>query len=47
MKDYYVWFLIIFVLVCSCIVCYRTGYDSGYKLGSSQCHVIIPQSDGK
>jgi hypothetical protein len=47
MKDYYIWFLIIFILVCSCIVSYRYGYDAGYKLGSSTCHVIIPQQDGK
>jgi hypothetical protein len=47
MKDYYVWFLIIFILVCSCIVSYRYGYDAGFKLGSSQCHVIISLQEPK
>ena len=43
MKDYYLWFLVLFVLVCSCIVCYRYGYDSGFKLGQTTCHVIVPE----
>jgi hypothetical protein len=24
MKDYYLWFLIVFILVCCCIICYRS-----------------------
>ena len=41
--DYYLWFLIIFVFICSCIVCYRYGYESGFIQGQSTCHVIVPQ----
>jgi hypothetical protein len=47
MKDYYIWFLIIFILVCSCILCYRYGYDVGYKMGSSQCPVVYPPQEVK
>ena len=39
-NNLYIWFLVLFILVCSCILCYRTGYDSGYKLGSSLCPAI-------
>jgi len=47
MKDYYLWFLIVFILVCSCIVCYRYGYDSGFKLGSSMYPVVQQEPEGK
>jgi hypothetical protein len=42
-KDYYLWFLIIFILVCSCIVSYRSGYDAGFTKGQTMCHIIIPE----
>lgn len=42
-NDYYFWFLIIFIAVCSCIICYGTGYDKGYRLGETTSQVIIPQ----
>jgi len=38
-NNLYVWFLALFILVIACLA-YRTGYDSGYKLGSSLCPVI-------
>ena len=43
MKDYYLYFLILFVVVAICVVSYKSGYSDGYKLGSSMCHVIYPQ----
>ena len=27
-KDYYLWFVILFILVCVCILCYRSGCAS-------------------
>jgi hypothetical protein len=27
--DYYLWFLFLFILVCSCILCYRWGEQHG------------------
>ena len=39
-KDLFIVFCIIcLILVIACLA-YRTGYDSGYKLGSSLCPVI-------
>jgi hypothetical protein len=40
LKDYYLWFLIVFILIAGCVVCYKTGYGDGYKLGSSLCPAI-------
>jgi hypothetical protein len=40
MQDYYVWFLVIFVMVAGCVVAYKYGYGDGYKLGSSICPAI-------
>jgi hypothetical protein len=31
MKDYYVWFLVIFILITACVVSYKRGYSDGYK----------------
>jgi hypothetical protein len=42
LKDYYAWFLILFVVVAACVVCYKSGYGEGYKLGSSMCPAIYP-----
>jgi hypothetical protein len=47
MKDYYLYFLILFVLVAACVVCYKYGYGDGYKLGSSLCPAVYPQLEGK
>ena len=44
--DYYLWFLIIFVFICSCIICYRYGYASGFEQAQSTFEVIIPQEMG-
>jgi hypothetical protein len=40
MKDYYMWFLIVFILIAGCVVSYQSGYGDGYKLGSSLCPAI-------
>ena len=42
--DCFLWFLIIFVTVAACIVCYKNGYAEGYKLGSAACPVIYPHA---
>jgi hypothetical protein len=40
MKDYYLWFLIVFILAAGCVVSYKYGYGDGYKLGSSMCPAV-------
>ena len=40
MKDYYLWFLVLFIMVAACVVCYKSGYGDGYKLGSSMCPAV-------
>jgi len=49
-KDYYIWFLVLFILVCGCVVSYRTGYAAGQLEGSikyvychdGQCQFVDP-----
>jgi hypothetical protein len=41
-KDYYLYFLALFVFVAACVVSYKSGYAEGYKLGASACPVIYP-----
>jgi hypothetical protein len=40
MKDCYIWFLIVCILVTGCIVSYKSGYADGYKLGITLCPAI-------
>lgn len=40
MKDYYLWFLILFVAACACILCYKNGYNDGYNLGVTLCPAL-------
>jgi hypothetical protein len=49
-KDYYFWFLVIFILAAGCVVSYRTGYSVGKFDGSiryvychdGQCQFVDP-----
>ena len=40
MKDYYIWFLVLFIMVAGCVVAHKSGYGDGYKLGSSMCPAV-------
>ena len=50
MKDYYIWFLVLFILAAGCFVSYRTGYARGELKGTvqyiychdGQCQIIDP-----
>jgi hypothetical protein len=50
MKDYYIWFLVLFILVAGCFVSHRMGYAAGKQAGivryischDGQCHIIDP-----
>ncbi len=50
MKNYYLWFLVLFILVAGCIVSYRTGYANGKLAGvvryischDGQCEYLDP-----
>ncbi|MHB8085551.1 MAG: hypothetical protein ACYDHZ_06975 [Dehalococcoidia bacterium] len=50
MKDFYLWFLVLFILVAGCVVSYRTGYSVGKLDGSiryvychdGQCQFVDP-----
>lgn len=49
-KDYYLWFLAFTILVCGCVVSYRTGFSAGKLEGTvkyirchdGQCEYIDP-----
>jgi len=34
-KDYYLWFVILFILVCVCVLCYRSGCASYFTQDKS------------
>jgi hypothetical protein len=38
MKDYYLWFLVIFVMVAACVVSYKSGYGTGFDKGTASVY---------
>ncbi|MGA2159114.1 MAG: hypothetical protein ABSG90_07830 [Dehalococcoidia bacterium] len=43
MKDYYLWFLVLFILAAGCVISYRTGYAAG----RSECVRFVYCHDGQ
>jgi len=48
-KDYYLWFLVLFTFVCSCIICYRWGEQNGpvryFKCENGVCQPLEPSQE--
>ena len=42
MKDYYLWFLSLFILITACIVSYKYGYADGVRRAAADKSLAYP-----